>query len=152
MDKIKIYKCRNVKTPTRGTNLSAGVDFYVPNDWNDGKEFMLFPKSQVLIPSGIYAKFDSDKVLIAFNKSGVALKKNLLVGACVIDADYQGEIHINLFNNSDQIVKIMPGEKIVQFLLLPIFYPEIEETKSLENLYQNKSERSDGGFGSTGNY
>ena len=29
---MKILKVRNVKTPTRGTDKSAGLDFYVPED------------------------------------------------------------------------------------------------------------------------
>ena len=30
---MKIVKVRNVKTPTRGTGLSAGIDFYIPEDF-----------------------------------------------------------------------------------------------------------------------
>jgi hypothetical protein len=32
IDKIKICKTRNVKTPSRGTPVAAGLDFYIPYD------------------------------------------------------------------------------------------------------------------------
>lgn len=31
---MKITKIREVKTPTRGTECSAGLDFYVPKEFN----------------------------------------------------------------------------------------------------------------------
>ena len=30
---MRIFKIRDVKTPTRGTNMSAGIDLYIPNDF-----------------------------------------------------------------------------------------------------------------------
>jgi len=48
-----------------------------------------------------------------------------------------------------EIVEINGGEKIVQFILLPVFYDTIEEVK-LENLYEEETVRGEGGFGSTG--
>ncbi len=102
-----------------------------------------------LIPSGIKADVPQGHALIAFNKSGVAVKKNLYVGASVVDEDYQGEIHINLTNVGREEVEINPGEKIIQFILLPVFYDTIEEVE-LENLYAGATTRGEGGFGSTG--
>jgi dUTP pyrophosphatase len=142
---MKISKIKEVKTPTRGTPKSAGIDFYVPQ----GIAVSLPPGYSCLMPSGIKANVPAGHALIAFNKSGVAVKKNLHVGACVVDEDYQGEIHINLINVGKETVKISSGEKIIQFVLLPVFYDTIEEV-DLENLYEEISERGEGGFGSTG--
>jgi dUTP pyrophosphatase len=145
---MKFLKLRDVKSPSRGTSQSAGIDFFIPNDF---EYRTLSPGSSVLIPSGIKANIPSDHVFIAFNKSGVATKKGLTVGACVVDEDYQGEIHIHLTNVSDQTITINPGEKIIQFLLLPIIYESIEIVESEESLWEGKStERGEGGFGSTG--
>ena len=145
---MKFLKLRDVKSPSRGTSQSAGIDFFVPNDF---EYRTLSPGSSVLIPSGIKANIPSDHVFIAFNKSGVSTKKGLSVGACVVDEDYQGEIHIHLINVSDQSVTINPGEKIIQFLLLPIIYESIEIVESEESLWEGKStERGESGFGSTG--
>lgn len=34
LKQMKITKIREVKTPTRGTECSAGLDFYVPKGFN----------------------------------------------------------------------------------------------------------------------
>ena len=92
---------------------------------------------------------DQETALIAFNKSGVALKKNLFVGACVVDEDYQGEIHLHVVNVGTQSITIEGGEKLVQLVLLPVFYDTIEELKQ-EEWFSTTTERGAGGFGSTG--
>lgn len=145
---MKIFKVRDVKTPTRGTVKSAGLDFYVPNDFPG--EHSLTTGDSVNIPSGIHAKVPEGYALVVMNKSGVALKKGLQVGACVIDEDYQGEIHLHVTNVSADLTSVMPGEKLVQMLLIPVKYEGVEEVASLEELYTETSERGTGGFGSTG--
>ena len=142
---MKIAKIRNVKTPNRGTSESAGIDFYVPEDYSQ----TIKPGESCLIPSGIKANVPSGFALVAFNKSGVAVKKNLYVGACVVDEDYQGEIHINLTNVGKRSVEISSGEKIIQFVLLPVNYDIIEEVEE-KNLFETTTVRGAGGFGSTG--
>lgn len=145
---MRIAKVRDVKTPSRGTEASAGLDFYIPNDmvW-DGKT--LRPGESVLIPSGIKAQVPKNHALIAFNKSGIATKKGLQVGACVVDEDYQGEIHIHLTNVSGSETRIAQGDKIVQFLLVPICY-DAPELVNPDDLFDDVSNRGTGGFGSTG--
>ena len=91
----------------------------------------------------------SGHALIVFNKSGVALKKNLSVGACVVDEDYQGEIHLHVYNFGNESIEISPGEKLVQMILLPVFYDSIEEVE-VDDLFPEVSARGEGGFGSTG--
>ena len=91
-----------------------------------------------------------NKALIAFNKSGVATKMGLTIGACVIDEDYQGEIHLHLINASAFNVTIQPGDKIAQFILLDMDYDGVEEVYTLGQLFTEESERGEGGFGSTG--
>lgn len=90
---MKIVKVRNVKTPTRGTGLSAGLDFYIPDDF-EAKQ--IWPGESINIPSGIKARIPRGCALIMFNKSGIATKYQLQVGACVVDEDYQGEIHLHV--------------------------------------------------------
>jgi len=142
---MKISKVRNVKIPSRGTEKSAGIDFYVPEDYN----VTLAQGESCLIPSGIKANVPKGFSLIAFNKSGVAVKKSLHVGACVVDEDYQGEIHLNLINVGPNLVSLNAGEKILQFILVPVFYDDIEEV-SVDDLFEEETERGSGGFGSTG--
>jgi len=145
---MKLAKIRNVKTPTRGTTGSAGIDFYVPNDFPKGL-CTVQPNERFFIPSGIKANVPEGYALIAFNKSGVALKKGLMVGACVVDSDYQGEIHLHLVNTSYKAVTIEPGEKLTQFLLIPVDHCAVEVVDD-DVLFSEESARGSGGFGSTG--
>lgn len=147
---MKITKIRDVKTPVRGTEKSAGIDFFCPNDM---LETELWPGDGILIPSGIKAKVPEGFALICMNKSGVAVKKHLVVGAQVVDEDYQGEIHLHLFNIGTENVIVSPGEKILQMLLIPVNYANIEIIEDEEALYCNEAtERSTNGFGSTGTF
>ena len=162
---MKILKVRNVKTPTRGTDKSAGIDFYVPKDF---KSFLLKPFDDLLIPSGIKANIPEGYMLMAAEKSGVATTKDACIhagrepkpeafisptvlGAKIVDEDYQGEIHIHIINVGCQSITIKPGMKIAQFILVPVLYDTIEEVTSEEELYNGvETQRGKGGFGSTG--
>lgn len=162
---MDIIKIRDVKTPERGTPLSAGLDFFIPNDidWyrdcagdftaveytKEDKCARLHPGESITIPAGIVVRVPQGKALVFFNKSGVASKKRLQVGACVIDEDYQGEVHINLHNVGLATVYLQRNEKIVQGLLLNVSYDEVKECSSKTELFPETSERGTGGFGST---
>ena len=145
---MKFLKIRSVKTPNRGTPQSAGIDFFIPDEYPKTE---ILPNTSILIPSGIKANVPKGHAFIANNKSGVATKKNLIVGACVVDEDYQGEIHIHLINVGTSLIEIEPGDKIIQFLLTPVIYEPVEMVNTIEELYNgNTTERGNGGFGSTG--
>lgn len=143
---FKFAKVRNVKSPNRGTSLSAGVDFYVPNDF---KPMILDPLERVLIKSGIIVEFDKDVALIGFNKSGISLNHGLQVGASVIDVDYVGEMGLHIVNTSNAPVAITPGKKLLQFILVRVSLDtplEVERSA----IHMAATERGEGGFGSTG--
>jgi dUTP pyrophosphatase len=160
---LRFTKVREVKSPCRGTPGSAGIDLFVPDYLEeydvkggvifdkDGLSFRVLPHKSVLIPSGLHFEIPVGYALIAYNKSGVAVKKHFDIGASVCDSDYQGEVHISLTNTSDDVQTITLGDKIVQFLLVPVDHRQVEEVYSLDELYKYKdSERGAGGFGSTG--
>lgn len=127
----------------------AGLDFFVPDD---------FPATQlehgekVLIPAGIKVEVPIGFAMIFHNKSGVAVKKNLYVGADTIDHGYSGEVHINLINNGNETQTIAPGDKIIQGILIPVSL--VEPMLVLEeDLYADvhvAGSRGAGGFGSSG--
>jgi len=144
---MKISKTKDVKTPTRGTSKSAGLDFYVPNEF---ESTTVKPGQAVRVGSGIRAEVPTGCALIAFNKSGIALS-GLQVGACVVDEDYQGEINLHLFNVSDKDIIVNPGQKLTQFILLNVNYPEVEVVDD-SVLHIIMTERGAGAFSSTGLY
>ena len=143
---MKIQKVREVKTPNRGTPESAGIDFYVPEDFS---EKIIGIGDSVLVPSGIKASIPSGYMWLALNKSGVATKLGLQVGAQVVDEDYEGEIHLHVTKITHGTVKIEPGMKLIQLVLVPVSYENIE---LVDELQSRNTQRGSGGFGSTGTY
>lgn len=172
---LKYTKVREVKSPVRAHEFDAGIDFFVPtslidedmkskyemtgdyplvehNDNGTIKCFKLKSNQSILIPSGIKVKVPDGYMLQFHNKSGVAAKRHLLVGANTVDIGYSGECHLNLHNVSNREQIINAGDKIVQGILVKIGFHVPEEVKDENELYgDEKSERSSGGFGSTGN-
>lgn len=161
---IKYTKVREVKSPTRATAVAAGIDFYIPEDF---RTLTLFPQCDVLIPSGIKARIPKGHMLYITNKSGVAssneaksragLKASkvdgiLIKGADTIDQDYQGEIHLHLINLGRESIKLEPGMKIAQGVIIPVNYALPVEVESTEKLFKDiESARGNNGFGSTSN-
>lgn len=165
---FKFAKTRDVKYPSKGHATDAGTDFFVPeftteflNDLksksqNEGleineNEIVLNHGDSVLIPSGIKVEIPFGYMGCFFNKSGVASKRGLLVGAQVVDTFYSGEVHINLHNSSNKAQKIKPNEKIVQLVLVPVLSaePVLCEEEALYDWMHDDEKRGDGGFGST---
>jgi dUTP pyrophosphatase len=145
MQLLNFCKTRRVKSPEKGHDTDAGIDFFVPYDF---EEIDLYFGEDVLIPSGVKMEIPSGYAIVQFNKSGIATKEQLVVGACVIDEGYQGEIHLHVINLGESITKIFPGMKIMQGLLLPVPTIRIIE-KDEADLFRKASARGVGGFGST---
>tara|TARA_R100000656_G_scaffold61465_1_gene47489 strand:- start:19223 stop:19666 length:444 start_codon:yes stop_codon:yes gene_type:complete len=144
-----IQKIKTVRTPTRGTSKSAGLDFYVPEDFESR---ILGPNESINIPSGIKVRVPEGHMLCAFNKSGIALNHGLQVGACVVDEDYQGEVHLHVANIGDSTVEITRGMKLVQFILIPVVYVDVVLVPIADkDIHWDKTERGEGAFGSTNN-
>ncbi len=164
---FKFTKIYDVKSPTRGTSKSAGIDFFIPNYsqafieelksknkanschvYND--QLVVMPNQDVLIPSGLHVSIPDNTMLMVANKSGVAVKSKLVHGAHIVDNDYKEQVYLHVFNLSDKEVQLMFGQKIIQGILVPVLFPEPQEVDSLEDLYANVESERTGGFGSTG--
>lgn len=160
---IRFSKVRDVKSPERGTFFSAGIDFFVPNDF---KPTFVTSGRDILIPSGIKMDVPKGYMLMAADKSGVvtskaaaenagrkpkpnAFRSPVILGAKIVDEDYQGEIHIHLINTGIDSICITAGMKIAQFILVPVSYALPIEVPE-DELFDETSTRGAGGFGSTG--
>lgn len=109
------------------------------------------PHKDILIPSGIKSKFENNLALIANNKSGIATKKKLIIGASVIDCSYQGEWHLHLINTSNEWQVVECGQKVVQFIPIVISTDPVEIVDKKEyEFFTEKTNRGEGGFGSSG--
>ena len=168
-NKVRFTKIREVKSPSRNQG-DAGSDFYVPEYTKEFAEVLrekntnnnieisdsektitIYPHSQILIPSGIKVDIMDKLTYLDFeNKSGIATKKELIIGAQVIDAIYQGEVHINVHNVSNKSQIIEFGQKLAQAIHKEYRNTEWEEISNEEYDNIETSERGAGGFGSTG--
>lgn len=85
---------------------------------------------------------------IIIARSGLGSKGLILAnGSGLIDSDYQGELKINLWNSHpDNKFEIKPMDRIAQLLIVPVRRIELE----LVEKFSNKTQRAEGGFGSTG--
>ena len=159
---MRFLKVRDVKAPERGTQYSAGIDFFVPNDFAPRT---ITPGEDILIPSGIKVGLPPCTMLMGADKSGIASSKRakhrvgmeakdalpnsaIIIGAKIIDEDYPGELHIHLINVGSDVVTIKPGQKVAQFIIVPVLYSTPEEVKSEKELRIPQTERT-GGFSST---
>lgn len=92
---------------------------------------------QVELPEGCYGRIAP--------RSGLAAKNFIDIGAGVVDEDYRGNLGVVMFNHADTAFQVAKGDRIAQLICERIFYPVMEEVKTLSD-----TERGDGGFGSTG--
>jgi dUTP pyrophosphatase len=83
------------------------------------------------------------------NRSSVAAKRSLLVGACVVDSGYNGEVFVNLHNVGIESQSIKAGDKIAQLVMVPVLHPRPVETYERE-LYASAVTISDRGAGALG--
>jgi dUTP pyrophosphatase len=87
------------------------------------------------------------------NRSGNAAKKQLMVGACVVDSGYGGEVFVNLNNLGGVTRTINPGDKVAQGVLIPVVPVRFLQSNK-DKLYDwypiTISNRGDGALGSTG--
>lgn len=144
--RIRIKKLTDTATiPTQGSALAAGYDLYA--DLPNGKAILL-PGTVQKISTGICAAPDEDDVaLFLLPRSGLATSAgvSLINAVGLVDSDYRGEIIVPLTNFGPRPVDINHGDRIAQLVVLGITRAEFEEVAELPD-----TERSAGGFGSTG--
>ena len=143
--RIKLMR-DGAKLPHRAHPTDAGADiFYCPEE---NKPCLIHSGQSNVIPTGVRAEVPQGCMLEVKNKSGIASKRQLIVGACVVDSGYDGEIFVNLHNIGKGTQVINPGEKVAQVVLVPITTCGFSEAEGEIN---GSSSRGSGGFGSTGN-
>ena len=169
---VMFMKSREVKTPFRANKNDAGIDFFLPvmdermvqdvitkNPGNqciavkegEAPYIIVRPGSRVLIPTGIHTNiFPKNSAFIAFNKSGLSANHGIIVTAQVVDSDYTGEIHVGILNTSNEYKEFHQGDKIGQFVHIPVFLTNMKEiTPEVYQELTSNSDRGQGGFGSS---
>lgn len=119
-------------------------------DLHSVEEVIVEPLGRSIVPTGLVFGIPEEYEIQIRPKSGLALKQGLTVlnTPGTVDAGYDGEIKVIIFNTTNKPITINKGMKVGQAVLCPVVcgkYVEIEMVQNIE-----KRERGINGFGSTG--
>lgn len=140
---IQIVNQSSQELPSYATDLSAGLDLRA----SISETIVLKPMERVLVKTGLSIALPEGYEAQVRPRSGLALKHGITVlnSPGTIDADYRGEIGVILINLSTEVFKIENGDRIAQMVVAEyanVLWKQVPELV--------KTERSSGGFGSTG--
>jgi dUTP diphosphatase len=110
-------------------------------------EISLRPGERVAADTGLAVSIPTGWAGLVLPRSGHARKLGVGVvnSPGLIDSGYRGEISVILINHGDEPVSFDRGDRIAQLAIVPVAGAEWMEVDDLD-----RSERGDGGFGSTG--
>lgn len=141
---VKVINKSNNPLPKYSTAQSAGMDLraFVT------ESIILGALDRSLIPTGLYIEIPEGYEAQVRPRSGLAIKYGITVlnSPGTIDADYRGEICVELINLSNKPYTIESGERIAQLVFNKCEQAELVEVEEL-----SETERGNVGFGHTGN-
>jgi dUTP pyrophosphatase len=111
--------------PTRAYPTDAGADVY------SAMTCIIPPRSRCVIPTGISVKLPAETYGRLAPRSGLAAQHGIDIGAGVIDQGFRGEIHVVVFNHSDNEFAVTHGDPIAHVIVERIVIPEIVEVGTL---------------------
>jgi dUTP pyrophosphatase len=105
------------------------------------------PGARALVPTGLSIAIPDGHAGLVLPRSGLAVRNGVTVvnAPGLIDAGYRGELSVALINHGDVTFSIQPGDRIAQLVIVAVQTPQYVEVESLD-----ETERSEGGFGSSG--
>lgn len=134
-----------LQLPAYETAQSAGMDLRAAVA--EDAPVTIPPGEWRLIPVGIAIALPEGYEAQVRPRSGLAARHGI---SCVntpgtIDADYRGEIHVNLINHGQADFNVKRGDRIAQMIIAPVIQAAWEVADELD-----ETARGTGGFGSTG--
>ena len=140
---VKVINKSNNPIPEYSTAQSAGMDL---------RAFITEPVilgalDRALIPTGLYIEMLEGYEAQVRPRSGLAIKHGVTVlnSPGTIDADYRGEICVELVNISNTPFTIEPSDRIAQLV-----FAKYEKANFIEVEELSETERGTGGIGHTG--
>ena len=131
--------------PQYATPGSAGLDLRACLD----VAITLEPNAWQLVPTGIAIHLDDPAyAALILPRSGLGHKHGIVLGNLVglIDSDYQGQLMVSAWNRSSTPFTLEPMERLAQLVIVP----EVQAQFNVVQEFAAKSERGEGGYGSTG--
>lgn len=134
---------QDLSVPRYATELSAGLDVLAAV----AQPVTLNPGQRALIPTGLSWALPEGMEAQIRSRSGLALKHGVVVlnAPGTIDADYRGEVGIILMNLGQAPFVVERGLRVAQVVFARVEKVEWQLVDSLPS-----TQRSEGGFGSTG--
>lgn len=133
--------------PKQGTENAAGWDVYADESlWLEPGQFAMIDTGWDI---GIT---DVDVEVQVRPRSGLAAKYGITVlnSPGTIDPDYRGPLKVILINHGPDACLIEKGMRIAQLVVAPFINNKPEPMFVGVDEFSSKTERGDGGFGSTG--
>lgn len=133
--------------PTRATDGSAGIDLRACID----EPLIIKAGAAHLIGTGLAVYIqDPNYAGMILPRSGLGHKHGIVLGNLVglIDADYQGELMVSIWNRSGTDFVLNPAERMAQYIVVPVARPEFEVVTD----FSDESLRGAGGFGHSGRH
>ena len=136
-------EAHDLPLPSYATAGAAGMDLYAALP----EPLTLLPGARALVSTGIRIALPEGYEAQVRPRSGLALRLGLglLNAPGTIDSDYRGLISAILVNWGQEPVTLTRGDRIAQLVVAPVVCVTWRETETL-----TETERSAGGFGSTG--
>jgi|TARA_R110000824_G_scaffold27124_4_gene92525 dUTP pyrophosphatase len=108
------------------------------------------PSERVLVPTGIHFELPESMEIQVRPRSGLAIKNGVTVlnTPGTVDRGYNGEIKVILINLSKENFTVNHGDRVAQAVISPVVSGRWAKIIKVDSL--SDSDRSDGGFGSTG--
>jgi len=131
--------------PQYATPGSAGLDLRACLD----AAITLEPNAWQLVPTGIAIHLDDPAyAALILPRSGLGHKHGIVLGNLVglIDSDYQGQLMVSAWNRSSTVFTLEPMERLAQLVIVPVLQAQFNVVQE----FAAKSERGEGGYGSTG--
>ncbi|MDR5875349.1 dUTP diphosphatase [Halomonas sp. CUBES01] len=132
--------------PHYATDGSAGMDLRALLD----EPLTLHPGDTQLVRTGLAIYIEDPGLAgMILPRSGLGHKHGIVLGNLVglIDADYQGELMISVWNRGQSAFTLAPFERLAQYVLVPVVQAALELVDQFSD-----SNRGSGGFGSTGRH
>ncbi|MFT5206296.1 MAG: dUTP pyrophosphatase [Candidatus Omnitrophota bacterium] len=145
--KIRVQRelsAKDTPLPQYQTEGASGMDLCS----SETEEIVLKPGQIKLISTGIRVAIPLGYEIQIRPRSGLALKHGISMvnSPGTIDSDYRGVIGLIVINHGDNDFVIAPGMRIAQMVVQEVIQAIWQEEGDLDN-----TNRSEGGFGHTGN-
>ena len=139
----RLAHANDLALPSYATKGAVGMDIAAAID----RPKCLQPGTIMAIPTGFAIELPAGYEAQIRPRSVLALKHGVTIANApgTIDSDYRGEIVVILLNNGNQAFTITRGMRVAQMVLAAVTIITPIEVDDLD-----ETERSTGGFGSTG--